>query len=113
MQRSWKAGPEPVLVAESGPADLQRVQLQSSDPERSPCGMAMYSFSSRCCSKICRAAPHARGQNGLSAEIIATSRLVGLTSSLKRPLSKSLQRFSKLLAQFSKSSLRFSTSVIQ
>ena len=62
--------------------------------------------------------PHARGQNWLSAEIIATSRFVGLTSSLKRPkeppskssqrFSKSSQRFSKSSARFSKSSLRFS-----
>ena len=113
MQRRWKAGLEPVLVAEFGPAGLQRVQLQCSDPERSPCGMATYSFSSSCCSKICRATPHARGQNWLSAEIIATSRFVGLTSSLKRPKeppSKSSQRFSKSSARFSKSSLRFSKS---
>ena len=45
LQKSWKAGLEPVLVAESGPAGLQRVQLQCSDPERLPCGMATYSFS--------------------------------------------------------------------
>ena len=52
----------------------------------------------------------------LSAEIIATSIFIGLTSSLKRPkepLSKSSQRFSKSSARFSKSSLRCSISAIQ